>query len=423
MLKHMEAVHLNNINDSTLSFSSIQDFEKWKESESQKNFTYFRKQRGTKRLKGTEYTSFVCQFDAPNRKKGSKIPNYSCPARMQVLKNENGEVSVRYISTHNHSLTRANLKFHPYSKTVVNYIKELLIDGVSPKTIFKILKRKTEDTDFLQLKDHSITVKYINNIKYQLKVKGELKETPPSSKCYHKDGTEIPVSCVISLSDSTWIIVSPQDQNSSCVVEKYHLECPEPDNCFYRCNYSVCKGLCSHMYSCSCSIGSLCKHIHRVQSLCKRMQNKSRDLIKRETKQHSRMEIIIEEDDFVTEKTTNCDIIPHDNLEDIDSTYDDDTLSDTYRENKVVKNIYSVPEELIQIEYSDALDDVLQEDEIPNYDLKIGISENEKDGEHRSAGEDLLLKLTNAYKLVSSGVLTQANKVLENALKEMSELS
>jgi len=89
--------------------------------------------------------------------KKSQIPTeLFCPARFLVSE-FGGSINVKYVESHNHPISFANVRFHKVPKSVVLYIKTSLPLGMTPKAIKKSLQgnlgkllMRDKDEDFLK---------------------------------------------------------------------------------------------------------------------------------------------------------------------------------------------------------------------------------------------------------------------------------
>ena len=79
-------------------------------------------------------------------------------------------------------------------------------------------------------------------------------------------GMKISVDDVNDIGENKWIVKSQTNDESYEVI----FLSPDCYNaiCFNGCTNEGCRGLCVHMYHCSCKDKNrLCKHIHRVHSI------------------------------------------------------------------------------------------------------------------------------------------------------------
>lgn len=132
LVQHVALKHGRDLQVQKLQFPSLSAFNVWKTEESNSKFMYARKITGSKRFSNTKYHYFVCQFNHRNEKKNGQrktarrkkdslvVPNYNCPSRIMVKECEN-QILVTYISSHNHELNLANVKYQPLEKEARGY--------------------------------------------------------------------------------------------------------------------------------------------------------------------------------------------------------------------------------------------------------------------------------------------------------------
>ena len=82
----------------------------------------------------------------------------------------------------------------------------------------------------------------------------------------HKRGLKIDDLDVTKVNDNKWTVSSQTDNKIYDIIFLKPVCLDE--FCFNSCTEESCKGLCIHMYQCSCGDENpLCKHIHKVHSL------------------------------------------------------------------------------------------------------------------------------------------------------------
>lgn len=92
-----------------------------------------------------------------------------------------------------------------------------------------------------------------------------------TQKRKHTKGMAITDEDVVLVEGLLWAVRS-QDEKKKPDEEEYFVakikeKCPM-DHCFVYCVTQQCKGLCEHLYSCTCPCpGGMCKHIHKVHSI------------------------------------------------------------------------------------------------------------------------------------------------------------
>lgn len=190
LVQHVTLQHGQDLQIQKLQFPNFTAFNSWKTEESNSKFMYARKITGSKRFSNTKYHYFVCQFNHRNEKKNNNrktnrrkslnlvVPNYNCPSRIMVKECEN-QIQVTYISSHNHELNLANVKFQPLEKETRAYIKTLLQLGVSAKKIKEHLQEgvgNPEIDSFLATKQHFLTLNRIKRMESKLKAKNRARE-------------------------------------------------------------------------------------------------------------------------------------------------------------------------------------------------------------------------------------------------------
>jgi len=92
-----------------------------------------------------------------------------------------------------------------------------------------------------------------------------------TQKKKHTKGIAIKDKDVTHVEGHTWAVRSQDEKNKDSdeeyYVEKHNEKCPV-DHCFVQCTTQICKGLCEHLYTCTCPCpGGMCKHIHKVHSI------------------------------------------------------------------------------------------------------------------------------------------------------------
>lgn len=190
LVAHVTMQHKKDLEIKKLQFPNFTAFNTWKTEESNSKFMYARKITGSKRFSNTKYHYFVCQFNHRNEKKNNirktsrrkkeclVVPNYNCPSRIMVKECEN-QVTVTYISSHNHDLNLSNVKYQPLEKETRAYIKKLLSLGVNPNKIIAHLKEGSghpEIDSFLTTKQHFITLGRIKRMESKMKAKNKIPE-------------------------------------------------------------------------------------------------------------------------------------------------------------------------------------------------------------------------------------------------------
>ncbi|XP_054273406.1 uncharacterized protein LOC128993490 [Macrosteles quadrilineatus] len=136
-----------------ISFNNKEEFEKWKEEEEEKSFSYYSQHSGKKVRGDNEFIYFYCQRDTPSiteqsfyrktnrkRKIGQVKTGNRCVSMMQLKLDKHGKYEVKYFPTHSHPSSIEDWKFHPQSKGVNKYIEEQIALNVPPAQIVQSLK-------------------------------------------------------------------------------------------------------------------------------------------------------------------------------------------------------------------------------------------------------------------------------------------
>ncbi|CAL4078084.1 unnamed protein product [Meganyctiphanes norvegica] len=145
LLHHIERVHDDmKLEISEHAFKNLEEFNSWREMEEVTTHAKYTRQGGkNKNSSGTHY-SYVCQNSGTDRgkrltnrkhKKGKVKIGAICPARLLVQESNNGSINVRYIATHNHSVSIQNTQYQSLPKSVINFITNQLALGISEKII------------------------------------------------------------------------------------------------------------------------------------------------------------------------------------------------------------------------------------------------------------------------------------------------
>ncbi|XP_034230345.1 uncharacterized protein LOC117639071 [Thrips palmi] len=92
-----------------------------------------------------------------------------------------------------------------------------------------------------------------------------------TQKRKHTRGIAIKDEDVTHIKGHVWAVRSQdekkKDSDEEYFVVKHNEKCPV-DHCFVQCVTQACKGLCEHLYTCTCPCpGGMCKHIHKVHSI------------------------------------------------------------------------------------------------------------------------------------------------------------
>lgn len=205
LVQHVTIKHGQDLQVQKLQFSNFNAFNTWKTAESNSKFMYARKITGSKRFSNTKYHYFVCQFNHRNEKKNSNrktnrrkkdslvVPNYNCPSRIMVKECEN-QILVTYISSHNHELNLANVKYQPLEKEARGYIKTLLQLGVTPQKIIDHLRAgvgNPEIDSFLATKQHFLTLGRIKRMESKLKAKNRIHEKQDETETIQNTVTSV----------------------------------------------------------------------------------------------------------------------------------------------------------------------------------------------------------------------------------------
>jgi len=86
----------------------------------------------------------------------------------------------------------------------------------------------------------------------------------------HTRGMSIRDEDVFQYESDMWVVKSQtkEDEDEYFVFKPASSKCPS-DHCYLECIDPLCKGLCVHLYTCTCPcLGGMCKHIHKVHSMC-----------------------------------------------------------------------------------------------------------------------------------------------------------
>ena len=147
MLKHLEEEHCVHTSRSQHQFTSMEDFQRWKEREEETNFVHFSAQSGSLLGQNTKYVYYICQQDGSGKahrskseqprltdrknKKGHIKTGSICHARM-LVKNclTDDSVDVIYIRTHSHNISFTDTQHHLIPKSIQAEIKGKIALGI-----------------------------------------------------------------------------------------------------------------------------------------------------------------------------------------------------------------------------------------------------------------------------------------------------
>ena len=178
LIEHKKNEHQVKYKEATMTFPSMKEFFEWKEREELQNCVYFTKQQGDTKTELSRNIYFYCQYDGhdkthrksdePLRKTNKKFKrgriktgNF-CPARMFVCKNKfTNEVSVHYISSHSHTVSLENTKFHPMPVSMKNEVKAKLSLGVPIADIYKDLRSNLASRDNRNTEMENVTKEHL----------------------------------------------------------------------------------------------------------------------------------------------------------------------------------------------------------------------------------------------------------------------
>lgn len=129
----------------------------------------------------------------------------------------------------------------------------------------RIPNKRLDDLLYLMLQiEEDYYTRYTNALNMERLPNEDLKDV----KLRHVRGEKIPTSPVLQES-STLFRVKSQEKEETGDPVYYHVvkstdSCSSMP-CMFVCPELACKGLCSHLYQCSCpDFSPLCEHIHRV---------------------------------------------------------------------------------------------------------------------------------------------------------------
>ncbi|KAK3931041.1 DNA-binding protein Ikaros [Frankliniella fusca] len=152
LIEHLNKFHQNDVSirpAETKSFSSVKEFNKWKENEEESTFSYFTARKGQK-LSLVKH--FYCQHDGSaklhsarktskcNRKGRIKVGHF-CIAKMTV-RIEKGAVHFEYYPTHNHMCRKEDLMHHPLPEEMSRYIDEKIAEKIPPAIVYELTKER-----------------------------------------------------------------------------------------------------------------------------------------------------------------------------------------------------------------------------------------------------------------------------------------
>ncbi|XP_072161747.1 uncharacterized protein [Bemisia tabaci] len=170
LMKHLNEEHMQSINIEHHKFNSVDEFNSFKNEQNIKYFMSCVDHWGSRTIKGISYSYYICNHNVKDEKKRIKkhrIPGTFCPARMMVKTDQDGKCDVRYIKDHSHEIKAANLQYNRYSKDMLDYVKVLLIKGVSPRKIKLEVTKLCLEGEY-PMKDSLLDLREIRNIHYRL---------------------------------------------------------------------------------------------------------------------------------------------------------------------------------------------------------------------------------------------------------------
>ena len=197
LLEHQKRQHKLMFKEKIMNFENIHEFNKWKEHEELTNHVYFSKKYGETNTMNSCHVYYFCQHDGmyeshhkkgePMRKtnrrfnRGSVKQGNSCPARIVLNKLKDSEnVSVHYISTHNHKINLENTIFQPTPYSVRSDIKAKLSIGVPVEDVYKDIReglasRNNRDINMNNItRAHLIQKSTISSMKWKIKQRKRL---------------------------------------------------------------------------------------------------------------------------------------------------------------------------------------------------------------------------------------------------------
>ncbi|XP_072155148.1 uncharacterized protein [Bemisia tabaci] len=182
MFYHLNSFHLKEATK-IIKFDNFAKFKEWKKKVEHESFSYQRKVRGTVVFKEESIHYYKCMFYRKKRslltikqqrrtarkRRYGQIPEGSCPSQIIARVKKSGEVEVKYISCHCHSLTKENNIFHRWQPETRAEVKRLLDEGVSADVIRKKFIMKKGEKIHYPLKEHHMTTREILRYKFLLK--------------------------------------------------------------------------------------------------------------------------------------------------------------------------------------------------------------------------------------------------------------
>lgn len=151
-------------------FSSIEEFNSWKEAEEEKTFSYFSVNKTLSNVESSARVKYLyCQHDGSSRccNKRTRRRNlesrvkmdHNCIAKMKMWTNEDNKIEVKYFPTHSHQTSLEDLYHHPLSQSTNNnkFINQQISLQVSPsKNDKQIVNSSITDTSNTRNKLHSV---------------------------------------------------------------------------------------------------------------------------------------------------------------------------------------------------------------------------------------------------------------------------
>nr|XP_018908819.1 PREDICTED: uncharacterized protein LOC109038258 [Bemisia tabaci] len=131
------------------TFSSVEEFEEWKEQEEENTFSYFTARRGQS---SSSSRHFYCQHDGSGKlhgkqRKTSKRRNlprikvgHFCIAKIKMTVANDKTVNVVYHPTHSHSCKLEDQLHHPIPAAMSKFIDRKLAEGIPPSVVYALVK-------------------------------------------------------------------------------------------------------------------------------------------------------------------------------------------------------------------------------------------------------------------------------------------
>ncbi|KAJ1518909.1 hypothetical protein ONE63_011481 [Megalurothrips usitatus] len=150
LIQHLKSAHHQDVTIKPVvykTFSSIKEFNAWKEKEEQDTYSYFTSRKG-QASRRTKY--FYCQHDGSGKQhskrktsrcnsRGRIKVGHVCIAKMTV-RIESEAVYLEYCPTHSHACKKEDIYHHPLPEAMSRFIDEKLAENIPATVVYELTK-------------------------------------------------------------------------------------------------------------------------------------------------------------------------------------------------------------------------------------------------------------------------------------------